>query len=107
MPDNWQSVELKHLRALRAVAETGTFWAAAEQLNSSLSTVSDHITNLEALLGQRLVERSRGRRTVELTEAGRGLLSHAHAIQGRLGAAEAGFCASPSGPDRSPRVVAF
>src|SRR5205823_318891 len=69
MPDNWRSVEIKHLRALRAVADTGTFWAAAVELNSSLSTVSDHITALEALVGQRLIERSRGRRTLELTEA--------------------------------------
>jgi molybdate transport repressor ModE-like protein len=80
MPDNWQSVEIKHLRALHAVADTGTFWAAAEQLNSSLSTVSDHVGALEALVGQRLIERSRGRRTVSLTEAGRVLLGHAEAI---------------------------
>src|SRR5256886_7652519 len=84
MPDNWQSVEIKHLRALRAVADTGTFWAAAEQLNSSLSTVSDHVSALEALVGQRLIERSRGRRTVSLTEAGRVLLGHAEAIESRL-----------------------
>src|SRR2546423_1363509 len=81
MPDNWQSVDLKHLRALRAVAEKGTFWAAAGELNASLSTVSDHVGALEALVGQRLVERSRGRRTVELTEAGRLLLGHAAAIE--------------------------
>ena len=35
MPNNWGSVEIKHLRALRAVAETGTFWAAAEALSES------------------------------------------------------------------------
>src|SRR5438105_4853557 len=56
MPDNWQSVELKHLRALRSIAETGTFWAASEQLNSSLSTVSDHVTAMEGLVGQRLIQ---------------------------------------------------
>src|SRR5438445_501010 len=61
MPDNWRSIELKHLRALRAVAETGTFWAASEQLNASLSTVSDHVSALETLVGVRLIERSRGR----------------------------------------------
>src|SRR5438105_14784208 len=97
MPDNWRSVELKHLRALRAVADTGTFWAAAVELNSSLSTVSDHITALEALVGLRLIERSRGRRTVELTEAGPGLLGHAEAIEARLRAAEATFRAYSSG----------
>src|SRR5467141_2309716 len=104
MPDNWQSVEIKHLRALRAVAETGTFWAAAEQLHSSLSTVSDHVGALEALVGQRLIERSRGRRTVSLTEAGRVLLGHAEAIESRLRAAEADFRAYASGRSGSLRV---
>ena len=89
MPDNWNSIELKHLRALRAIAGTGTFWAASQALSSSLSTVSDHISELEALVGQRLIERSRGRRTVEVTEAGRLLLGHADAIESRMHAAEA------------------
>lgn len=97
MPDNWNSIELKHLRALSAIAETGTFWAAAERLNSSLSTVSDHVTSLEALVGQRLIERSRGRRTVEVTAAGRVLLGHADAIESRLRAAEADFRAYAAG----------
>ncbi|HET7420843.1 MAG TPA: LysR substrate-binding domain-containing protein [Candidatus Dormibacteraeota bacterium] len=104
MSDNWHSVELKHLRALRAVAETGTFWAASEELSSSLSTVSDHITGLEALVGERLVERSRGRRTVTLTDAGRVLLSHAEAIEARLRAAEADFRAYAAGHAGSLRV---
>jgi len=104
VPDNWQSVEIKHLRALRAIAETGTFWSASEQLNSSLSTVSDHVTALEALVGQRLIERSRGRRTVELTEAGRLLLGHADAIESRLGAAEADFRAYAAGRSGSLRI---
>lgn len=104
MPDNWSSVELKHLRALRAVAETGTFWKASEALNSSLSTVSDHVGDLEALVGQRLIERSRGRRTVQLTEAGRLLLGHAAAIESRLHAAEADFRAYAAGPSGRLRV---
>jgi molybdate transport repressor ModE-like protein len=104
MPDNWQSVELKHLRALRAVAETGTFWAAAASLSSSLSTVSDHLASLEALVGQRLVERSRGRRTVSLTEAGRLLLGHAEVIESRLRAASADFRAYAGGRSGKLRV---
>src|SRR5213078_4185369 len=104
MPDNWQSIDLKHLRALRAVAERGTFWAASEQLNASLSTVSDHVSALETLVGQRLVERSRGRRTVELTEAGRVLLGHAEAIESRLRAAEADFHAYAAGQSGSLRI---
>jgi molybdate transport repressor ModE-like protein len=104
MPDNWQSVDLKHLRALRAIARTGTFWAAAVELSASLSTVSDHVSALEALVGQRLVERSRGRRTVELTEAGRVLLGHAEAIESRLRAAEADFRAYAAGSSGSLRI---
>ena len=104
MPDNWQSVELKHLHALRAVARTGTFWSAAELLNTSLSTVSDHISGLEALVGERLVERSRGRRTVKLTDAGTLLLSHAEAIEARLRAAEADFRTYAAGLSGSLRV---
>src|SRR5258708_30603259 len=107
MPDNWSAVDLKHLRALRAVASTGTFWAASEQLNSSLSTVSDHIAAVETLVGQRLIERSRGRRTVELTEAGRVLLGHAEAIEARLPAADADFPAYAAGPAGRPAVGLF
>jgi molybdate transport repressor ModE-like protein len=107
MPDNWRSVELKHLRALRAVAGTGTFWAAAEQLSESLSTVSDHIAALESLIGQRLIERSRGRRTVELTGAGRLLLVHTNAIESRLRAAEADFNAFAAGLSGTLRVGIF
>ena len=104
MPDNWRSIELKHLRALRAVAETGTFWAASEQLNASLSTVSDHVSALETLVGVRLIERSRGRRIVQLTEAGRVLLGHAEAIESRLRAAEADFRAYAAGVSGSLRI---
>src|SRR5436309_10952048 len=104
MPDNWRSIELMHLLALRAVAETGTFWTESEQLNTSLSTVSDHVSALETLVGQRLIERSRGRRTVQLTEAGRLLVGHAEAIESRLRAAEADFRAYAAGISGSLRV---
>ncbi|HKC19920.1 MAG TPA: LysR family transcriptional regulator [Candidatus Dormibacteraeota bacterium] len=107
MPNNWRSVELKHLRALRAVAKTKTFWAAASELNSSLSTVSDHVNELETLVGQRLVERSRGKRTVEITEAGGLLLGHAEAIESRLHAAEADFRAYTAGRSGSLRVGVY
>ena len=107
MPDNWTSVDLKHLRALRSIAETGSFWAAAESLSTSLSTISDHLAALEALVGQRLIERSRGRRSVELTEAGRLLLGHAAAIESRLRAAEADFRAYAAGVSGSLRVGVY
>jgi DNA-binding transcriptional LysR family regulator len=82
----------------------GTFWAASEALNTSISSVSDHIHELEMLTGERLVDRSRGRRTVVLTEAGRLLLGHADAIESRLRAAEADFRAYVAGQLGSLRV---
>lgn len=104
MANNWGSVEFKQLRALSAVAAAGTFWAAAEALNTSQSSVSDYIASLEALTGQRLIDRSRGRRTVELTEAGRLLLGHAASIEARLRAAEADFRSLAAGQTGTLRV---
>ena len=89
---------------MREIARTGSFWSAAQELNESLSTVSDHLAALEALVEQRLIERSRGRRSVELTEAGRLLLGHASAIESRLRAAEADFRAYAAGTTGSLRV---
>jgi molybdate transport repressor ModE-like protein len=107
MSENWRSVELRHLHALTAIAAKGTFWAAAEALNASQSTISDHIAALESLTGQRLIERSRGRRTVALTEAGRRLLGHAKAIENRLHAAEADFRAFAAGESGALHVGVY
>jgi molybdate transport repressor ModE-like protein len=104
MPDNWQSIDLRHLMALRAIAEAGTFWQAAERLHTSHSTISDHIVALEKLTGHRLVERSRGRRSVRLTEAGHLLAAHATEIEARLRAAEADVRALEAGESGTLRV---
>jgi DNA-binding transcriptional LysR family regulator len=104
MSDNWASIELKHLRALEVIAVAGTFWAAAEQLSSAQSTLSDHVAALEALTGQKLIERSRGRRTVRLTSAGQLLLGHAKAIDARLRAAHADLVAYAAGSATPLRV---
>ena len=67
----WPGLELRHLVALHTVAEAGTFGRAAEALGYTQSAMSQQIASLESLVGQRLVERSRGQPSVELTEAGR------------------------------------
>lgn len=51
-----------------AVVKSGAISAAAKQLDSSASTVSQQITNLEATIGARLIDRAT--RPVELTPAG-------------------------------------
>src|SRR5437879_3029152 len=89
----WPGLELKHLLALHTVAQTGAFGRAAQQLGYTQSAMSQQIAALETLVGQRLVERSRGQSGIELTEAGRLLLAHADSILARLRAAHADFAA--------------
>src|SRR5262245_12061651 len=96
-PDFWPGLELRHLAVLQAVAEEGSFWIAADRLNRSQSSVSQQIAMLERIVGERLVERSRGRKPVTLTEAGLLLLRHAEAIVSRLRAAHADFAAFAEG----------
>jgi molybdate transport repressor ModE-like protein len=100
-------LELRHLVALQAIAETGSFWAAAEHLGCSQSALSQQISTAEKLLDVRLVERSRGRRTVSVTEAGALLLKHAEVIVARLRAVHADFTAFADGSAGILRVGTF
>ena len=58
-------MDLRQLAALVAVAETGTFSAAADVLHTVQSNVSTHIARLERELGVTLVDRAAGRLTEE------------------------------------------
>src|SRR3954467_965538 len=89
--DRWLGVELRHLAALQAVAEEGSFGRAATRLGYTQSAVSQQIATLERLVGERLVERPGGPRPVSLTEAGTVLLRHADGIVARAPGAEAGL----------------
>ncbi|PNU04689.1 LysR family transcriptional regulator [Novosphingobium guangzhouense] len=70
---------LDHLRCFLAVVEEGSFNAAARRLGRAISVVSYAIAQLESQLDVRLFDRE-GSRRPQLTEAGRALLSEAHAI---------------------------
>jgi DNA-binding transcriptional LysR family regulator len=85
--DPWLGVEVRHLAALRAVAEEGTFGAAALKLGYAQSAISQQIAALERYVGRRLFERPGGSRPVTLTRAGELLLGHAESIMTRLSAA--------------------
>ncbi|MGJ7528251.1 LysR substrate-binding domain-containing protein [Variovorax sp. GB1P17] len=74
-----RNVQLRHLRCLVAVAQERHLARAAGRLALSQPAVSKTLSELEAIVGARLVERSKaGRRGVQgLTPAGEQLLTHA------------------------------
>jgi DNA-binding transcriptional LysR family regulator len=102
--DHSSGIEIRHLAALEAVAEEGSFRRAATRLGYVQSAISEQIASLERLVGQRLVDRSRGTGPVELTEAGEVLLTHARAIVARVKAAEADVAALADGGAGSLRI---
>jgi DNA-binding transcriptional LysR family regulator len=79
-------LNVARLRVLSAVAQWGSFSAAAEALSYTQSAVSQQIAALEAETGMTLLER--GHRGVRLTGAGRTLVEHTEGILARLQAAE-------------------
>ena len=106
-PDRWLGVELRHLAALQAIAQTGSFGRAARQLGYTQSAVSQQMQTLERAVGERLVERPGGPRPVSLTEAGTLLLRHADAIVARLDAARADLAALSAGEAGMLRVGTY
>ncbi|MNZ36798.1 HTH-type transcriptional regulator CysL [compost metagenome] len=66
------------LRSLVSVVDAGNFTRAAEQLNLTQSTVSQHVLRLEQQLDSRLLDRSQ--RQVLPTEEGERLLGYARRI---------------------------
>jgi DNA-binding transcriptional LysR family regulator len=75
-------MDLRQLAALVAVAETGTFSAAADALHTVQSNVSTHVARLERELGATLVDRAAGR----LTEEGELVVARARRVQAELDA---------------------
>ena len=87
--DRWHGIEFRHLAALSAIAQASSFSRAADALGYSQSAVSQQISVLERIVGQALVTRPGGPAPVQLTAAGRALVTHADAIVARLAAARA------------------
>ena len=106
-PDRWLGLELRHLIALKAIAEHGTFGRAARELGYTQSAISQQIAMLERIVGQRLIDRPGGPRPVSLTEAGELLLRHADAIAARLQAAQADLAALDAGESGPLRIGTY
>jgi DNA-binding transcriptional LysR family regulator len=96
-PRGWLGVEVRHLAALHAVAETRSFVAAGAVLGYSQSAISLQIATLERLAGTRLLHRPGGRRPVSLTPASEQVMRHARQIVDQIRAAEADLSALASG----------
>ncbi|MDA8293493.1 MAG: LysR substrate-binding domain-containing protein [Actinomycetota bacterium] len=60
-------MELRHLQALVAITDAGSFSAAADRLGTVQSNISAHVARLEAELGTTLLDRATGRLTDEGT----------------------------------------
>jgi LysR family nitrogen assimilation transcriptional regulator len=72
-------VELRHLETLIAIDDEGTFTAAATELRTVQSNVSEQVRQLETELGVTLLARGRGGATP--TESGRVVLQRARRIR--------------------------
>ena len=83
-------MDLRQLAALVAVAEHGTFSAAAKALHTVQSNVSTHVARLERELGVLLVDRSNGRLTAE----GAAVVERARRVQNELDALAADVASS-------------
>ena len=100
----WAGLEMRHLLALMAVVETGTFSKAAEQLGYTQSAVSQQVATLERMVSTPLFERPGGPRPVRLTAAGEMLLTHARAVLARVSSAATDLRALASGEQGELRV---
>ena len=93
------------LRVMKAIADEGTFTAAAHSLGYTQPAVSQMVRRLEERTGTVLVERAG--RSVRLTEAGRILARHANDILGALDRAEADISAIAGLRRGDVRLMAF
>jgi DNA-binding transcriptional LysR family regulator len=75
-------MEIRHLQALVAVAEHGSFSSAADHLGTVQSNISAHVARLERELGTTLIDRSAGRLTVD----GEVVVARAYRVMGELDA---------------------
>src|SRR5262249_42338000 len=82
--ERWSDVDIRQLEALLAVAEEGSFTAAADQLHTVQSNVSEHVRQLETELGVQLLVR--GRRGTAPTEFGVRVIDRARAVRSELDA---------------------
>lgn len=100
-------LELRGLRALVAVADHGSFRAAAVALGYSQPAISHQVAEVERALAADLFTRPGGRGRVALTAAGEAAYRHARRALAEVHALDAGVRAATSGERVVIRVGVF
>jgi len=100
-------IGLRELRAVVAVADTGSFRRAADELGYSQSAISHQIALLERTLGTALFTRPGGRAAIALTAAGASACRHARRALSAVEAMAADARQSARDGLHSIRVGAF
>jgi len=105
--DELDAFDARLLRTLAAIGEERSLTRAAARLGYAQSAVSHQLAALERSTGLRLVERSPGRRRVELTEAGALVAAHGERVLAELAVLRADLRALRAGEAGSVRVGFF
>lgn len=98
-----EGVTIEQLRTLRAVAEAGSFSAAARKLGRVQAAVSQSIDRLEAQLGLRLFDRSG--RVPRLTQHGEAVVAAAARVEGDVEALDELVASLKRGAETTLRIV--
>lgn len=104
---NHEAIELKALRALVAVADEGSFRAAARALGYTQSAISHQVATLERALGSSLFTRPGGRGAVTLTTSGDVAYRRARRVLGEVETLGADLAAIGRGQPQTLRVEVF
>jgi DNA-binding transcriptional LysR family regulator len=104
---NQSAIELRNLRAMVAVADEGSFRAAARQLGYTQSAVSHQIATLEDGLDASLFTRPGGRGAIALTPAGEVVYRRARRVLGEVQTLGADVAAVATGERQTLRIGTF
>ncbi|HZE11174.1 MAG TPA: LysR family transcriptional regulator, partial [Burkholderiales bacterium] len=96
-------LEVRHLRTLIALAETGTVSRAAERVHLTQSALSHQLKALESHYGTAVVNRHG--QTVKLTESGHRLVALARSVMGEVQTAERDLAKLARTPARTLRIA--
>jgi DNA-binding transcriptional LysR family regulator len=102
--DKMSGLDWSLVQTFLAVAESGSFSAAARRLGTTQPTVGRHVQTLEDVLGVALFRRQA--RGMMLTDAGNGLLDHARAMKQAAEAMRLSAAGGSSALSGSVRITA-